>query len=546
MPLEPLTLVPTRSPTWDHSLNSNHGTQDTSLCNLMHPTGMLQHPLGFDSHIIERAFTNVCADGCQHLVDEYLMMYPQLGRKETMNLCLESASKGGNLRLVMHLLWDAEHQCESTEFELAHEVFGTMIVAAAKNERPRVLRFLLFILNERDEQQMRDCLQQAMEEAIINGALETFEIIMGNNRHGALLAPNLVFDGHENRIIKGIAATGRQDILEYLWKQRQESKDKSDRRFDSFEPHDLGNVALWVACKNNQVEFSKYLLGIQDTPSKAIFSTIDPSSADNECLNIACSEGHLAIVKLLFERNDDGTFRYPSVTLNSRGKNPLTSAIYNGHLDLVKFLLQGILDNDGIFHYALPGAAACLQNETIFLSAIERGRVEILLYLLQVDEVGNHIFIKQQLSNVVLRSMLELNSEKLMGLLLLNQLQHSKELIELGLKKALQHQNIQSTYRFVNAMHGPLPPLDTHAGYDRLFSILKAHKYLTESSLEAALANDYLQIPWSRQVSLKTRRSLRTTLHPLGALLLSMANSSLTFLFAFVGLVILYLLISRF
>ena len=87
----------------------------------------------------------------------------------------------------------------------------------------------------------------------------------------------------------------------------------------------------------------------------------------------AASEGEISIVEFLFENG-------AILDTSDPNRNPLFSAIYGGHLDIVKYLVLNGIDINTKY------TGGTMQNMGAYEFAIERGQTEIAEYLKQ--EIG--------------------------------------------------------------------------------------------------------------------------------------------------------------
>lgn len=84
----------------------------------------------------------------------------------------------------------------------------------------------------------------------------------------------------------------------------------------------------------------------------------------------AASEGEISIVEFLFENG-------AILDTSDPNRNPLFSAIYGGHLDIVKYLVLNGIDINTKY------TGDTMQNMGAYEFAIERGQTEIAEYLKQ-------------------------------------------------------------------------------------------------------------------------------------------------------------------
>ena len=88
----------------------------------------------------------------------------------------------------------------------------------------------------------------------------------------------------------------------------------------------------------------------------------------NQRLSHAASEGEIGIVEYLFNKG-------AILDVGDPNRNPLFSAIYGGHLDVVKYLVQNGID------ITVKYTGDTMKDMGAYEFAIERGEVEIAEYL---------------------------------------------------------------------------------------------------------------------------------------------------------------------
>lgn len=155
------------------------------------------------------------------------------------------------------------------------------------------------------------------------------------------------------------------------------------------------------AIKKNELETIKYLVdnndgvldivttfgtflhdastyGMYDVAKYFVESGIDVNrkggTRDSSALTIAAFKGDKNIVELLYENGahlDVSTFE----------RNPVFAAIYNGHLDVVKFLVEKGIDLKA--HYAIGD----LEKVDAYEYANQYGQTEIANYLEEISKI---------------------------------------------------------------------------------------------------------------------------------------------------------------
>lgn len=125
---------------------------------------------------------------------------------------------------------------------------------------------------------------------------------------------------------------------------------------------------LHVAAAHGHLEIVEYLInaGIDINAQGGTFST--------NALERATAKGHLDIAEYLISKNVEFNISEPD-------RNPLFAAIYGGHLDIVKLLVE----NDINIFAKYTGET--MEDMDAYAFAIERGQTEIAEFLkLKMDE----------------------------------------------------------------------------------------------------------------------------------------------------------------
>lgn len=119
---------------------------------------------------------------------------------------------------------------------------------------------------------------------------------------------------------------------------------------------------LHVAARAGELEMIKFLVesGMDMNINEGV-----PKSAP---IAHAASEGEIHIVEYLLECG-------ASLDVSEPNKNPLFSAIYGGHLNIVKMLVQNGID------YSVKYTGDRMQDIGAYEFAIERGQLDIANYL---------------------------------------------------------------------------------------------------------------------------------------------------------------------
>ncbi|WP_147536279.1 ankyrin repeat domain-containing protein [Bacillus marasmi] len=125
---------------------------------------------------------------------------------------------------------------------------------------------------------------------------------------------------------------------------------------------------LHVAASHGHLEIIKYLIntGIDVNAQGGTFST--------NALERAATKGYIDIVEYLINQNVEFDTSEPD-------RNPLFAAIYGGHFDIVKLLVENQID------ISIKYSGENMKDMDAYAFAIERGQTKIAEYLKQkMDE----------------------------------------------------------------------------------------------------------------------------------------------------------------
>ncbi|WP_375090104.1 ankyrin repeat domain-containing protein [Peribacillus sp. RS7] len=125
---------------------------------------------------------------------------------------------------------------------------------------------------------------------------------------------------------------------------------------------------LHVAARAGKLDMIKFLV------ESGMDININEGVPKSATIAHAASEGEISIVEYLF---DNGAI----LDVSDPNRNPLFSAIYGGHLDIVKYLVQNGID------ITVKYTGDTMKDMGAYEFAIERGQTEISEYLKQkIDE----------------------------------------------------------------------------------------------------------------------------------------------------------------
>lgn len=119
---------------------------------------------------------------------------------------------------------------------------------------------------------------------------------------------------------------------------------------------------LHVAATSGNLEIVKFLV------RSGLSVNIKGGTFNTGAINRAASEGHFEVVKHLINAGAEFDLSEPD-------RNPLFAAIYGGHIEIVKLLLEKGIDS----HITYSGGN--MTNMDAYAFAIERGHKEIAQFL---------------------------------------------------------------------------------------------------------------------------------------------------------------------
>lgn len=455
--------------------------------------------LGLQQIITNDGLFRVCQFGTPFLARELLESCQFWRDRSVVTKCLVLATISGNLPVVKDLLGNnGPHKgSRQTDFYLPTTELGPIMAVAARSVDLDVLRFLLFELDERRDEELEPWYQEAMEQALLNGSLEAFEMILGPNRHGVCLAPGLVFNREDHRLLVSLAEKGRLEVIEYLIK-RKEGVDDSDARWNSLEFNAAGQRMLRAACSNGHLAMVQFILRGGHRLDGSLFATVDPGAEDNVCLIDACHFGWRDIVHELLQLDDHQRPLYPTVHHPVPNNQPLRNAVAGGHLEVVRYLLRREPDENREPRYVLPEAALCIRDRELIRVACAHQAYHVLDYLLERDATGNPLHPHLSIPPGFLATAA---SRDWIGYIE-RALEHPIEGRWDQIRQAiLEARNLRTSYLLVDALHGPLPALDTTAGVTHLADILVTQRYFSPRRGQQNLLAYPTLDPWDRRLT---------------------------------------------
>ena len=149
--------------------------------------------------------------------------------------------------------------------------------------------------------------------------------------------------------------------------------------------NDYGWTALHRACHKNNVIAVKTLFETIDPEEIWDYINIPGSNMKESPLFVASTNGHIDVIRLLLNAactndNLDRARDYIMNDKNNQSSSLFNNSCANGHLEVVKLLLETV-GSDNILSLIM------LHNENAFISAAGNGKSEVVEYLL--DKIGN-------------------------------------------------------------------------------------------------------------------------------------------------------------
>lgn len=330
-----------------------------------------------------------------------------------LRTCLLRAATAGNISIFQ--IFSKEDLENMDILELLKE--------AMKDRHGRVAEYLLCNLGERQNHDLEQNFLRIFTEAAKQQNFKVMDLMLAMN-----ITSGTRITGNEKNIIKEIATRGYVTVFEYFVAHPQ---------FDGFNLSVLDNLALQWACKKGHFNLVKFLLSKRP---EAAFIGIDAGADNNAPLIHACRSGHQDIVMELLKVDDSGNLVHSNVVPSARDNQPLLVAVENGHLKIVRILIQRVSRFDGLPTYLYVGVETAL---VLALGrAAQRGHLDIVKLLLERNESGDYRHPGIEIPPGLVKQAVSLNQTSIMMELLDHPLPNRDRELSQALDAAIRRQDM--------------------------------------------------------------------------------------------------------
>lgn len=308
------------------------------------------------------------------MIRDFADVFPRLFQTITIKSWLCALVRADDLPALKMILWDEREHCRRRNKHTDEDDFTLeMVRVAARNNRVRVLRFLLFDYCPR-RLISNGNMQRILRGAAAKGHMAVLDLLLGRWPDGAFLINGIDFETEPSLVLVGIAQQGQLGVLNYFLAR----KEQGDERFARFSLAASSNILLRTACALAQVELVRFLLAHEE---------VDPSVPKHQSLLNAINHGSLEIVQELLKLDDEGGLVHATIDLAEKGQYPLVFAANHGRWEIVEFLLQVRRNEDGgAYVYVFPGIDVNARNGRVLAAAIEAHNDAIIRLLLRRDD----------------------------------------------------------------------------------------------------------------------------------------------------------------
>lgn len=386
-----------------------------------------------NSKSVGAIFSILCKVGQVDVIKDFWCLFADRLSLGKLRRGMKEAASGGNLPIIRCYMTNAWNPLEESKPPLW--LLNKMLRSAVRNNCLNVLEYLLLDWPHECRLELRQYVPAVLAKAAEYGHLEAMDFLLGRDREGAHLVPNLAIGGQDNDLLLAAVDSGSAKVLAYLMERKGRQGVDADSRFERLDLASEQNCALRRACQKNLWDIVEYLLQMNEN-HELVHAGIDPGVHNNFPLYKACLEGHFAIVKKLLTTDEKGDLVYPGVRPDARNNSPLLIAAANGHIDIVRLLLEQRRDKEGELRYRFPGIDPTADTQYAVMNAIAAGHVDVVALLLQRDTRGRLIHQGVQPLPGSLVQAVQVPDPRLVEILLAASLPHRKREIWLALTEA--------------------------------------------------------------------------------------------------------------
>ena len=224
-------------------------------------------------------------------------------------------------------------------------------------------------------------LHTALCTVIKKGHVGAIKFLLGKGKERKHLITNLGLDYEDGSTLVAIGASDNINVLQFFVRRSE----KGDPRFREFRVGMRENKIFCTACSEGSYDLVKYLLRRNEETGEMVFPDVDPAARNNMPLVYAIK--HLNIVQELLRQDDNGAMSYPGVAVTA----DVLMAASRGPLDVFEFILQTVIDKDGIIRYKFPEIDITVNDHALLMALTRRQDVAKLQFMKRCDEKGRYI-----------------------------------------------------------------------------------------------------------------------------------------------------------
>ena len=421
---------------------------------------------------IEDTFVASCSRGAMKITKLLWDKCPISIVPRIMNASLLGALTFGNLSTLRYFLLDEPRDCRHV---LLPPEFREMLLAAVTNDQVEIMRFLLFDLPPCLDAETVQYYSALFAEAAALGRFDIMDLLLGPDRYGQLLAPQLDTPEAIRNTLQHIGRSGRVDSLEHLLGWSAGHHGSRPRLLELYAVI-AENTLLCNACALGHLNMVKFLLCKDSVSGQYLIPGINPAAYRHRPLIQACRNGHTEVVKELLHRDEQNNPIHAKVNPAFDNNQPLFEAVCEGRLQIVEFLLDGAPGPNRRIQYAFPGVHA--GRVGLLHAAVEGRHLQVATFLLRCNE--DNVFVHYNIDipvNIITLAMAKGDPEFLHMLLTLP-LVHRDEMLNHSLARAVRDMNPRDTKWILTVLHGPDADLDQEAVPEEYINYLIEGDYI--------------------------------------------------------------------
>lgn len=323
--------------------------------------------------VLRKILVRACVIGSDEIAKSVIEKYSKgiLQDKDYLKGLLKAA-RLGNLSMIKICLNSNQAVIENIE-----QVIEEIITIAAQYDCFNILEYLFLDWDNRQQVNLRDIIPTTVALALIYTSSGTIKLLPSGDGHGRFLLSDEVLRQNFRFIFDKILRAGRADLMELLL-SRDSSQFAHIRWFDDQTP-------LQVACSWGHVEIVRLFLRM-DKDRNYLWPGVDPGANANQALCAACRCGDMNIVKELLRRDVDGALVHRTIDPGFSDNAPLQCAVLNERVEVVRFLLQQRIGEAGKLCYVYEGIDPAAGEQAILREAVRSENIQLINFLLKTDD----------------------------------------------------------------------------------------------------------------------------------------------------------------